>query len=168
MQISSSKLLTSEKMLLTDHKKANMFKAKILIEKVGTRYLTGALITPAGSSWPPPLPFHTALKTPQPNIFTPYQHGSPSQTHCHSNRQTTHTHSHTHTLTHTLTHSLTHTHTHTLSLSLTHTHTHSHTHTHTHTHADRDMYKKAWICSAEEFLELYDKVDAVVRNCLLR
>ena len=27
---------------------------------------------------------------------------------------------------------------------------------------------KAWICSAEEFLELYGKVDAVVRNCLLR
>ena len=27
---------------------------------------------------------------------------------------------------------------------------------------------KAWICSAEEFLELYGKVEAVVRNCLLR
>ena len=27
---------------------------------------------------------------------------------------------------------------------------------------------KAWICSAEEFLELYGKVAAVVRNCLLR
>ena len=26
---------------------------------------------------------------------------------------------------------------------------------------------KAWICSAEEFLELYGKVEAVVRNCLL-
>ena len=26
----------------------------------------------------------------------------------------------------------------------------------------------SWICSAEEFLELYGKVDAVVRNCLLR
>ena len=27
---------------------------------------------------------------------------------------------------------------------------------------------KAWICMAEEFLELYGKVEAVVRNCLLR
>ena len=27
---------------------------------------------------------------------------------------------------------------------------------------------KAWICSAEEFLELYGKVEAVVGNCLLR
>ena len=26
---------------------------------------------------------------------------------------------------------------------------------------------KAWICSAEKFLELYGKVEAVVRNCLL-
>ena len=26
---------------------------------------------------------------------------------------------------------------------------------------------KAWICSAEEFLELYGKVESVVRNCLL-
>ena len=30
----------------------------------------GALITSADNSWPPPLPFHTALKIPQPNIFT--------------------------------------------------------------------------------------------------
>ena len=27
---------------------------------------------------------------------------------------------------------------------------------------------KAWICSAEKFLELYGKVEAVVKNCLLR
>ena len=27
---------------------------------------------------------------------------------------------------------------------------------------------KAWICSAEEFLELYGNVEAVVRNCVLR
>ena len=42
---------------------------------------TGALITSADSSWPPSLPFHTALEIPQPNIFTLYQHGSSSQTH---------------------------------------------------------------------------------------
>ena len=47
-------------------------------------------------------------------------------------------------------------------------HTHTHTYWRTHTHAHRDiMYKKAWICSAEEFLELYGKVEAVFRNCLL-
>ena len=27
---------------------------------------------------------------------------------------------------------------------------------------------KAWICSAEEFLELYGKIEAVVRICMLR
>ena len=27
---------------------------------------------------------------------------------------------------------------------------------------------KVWICSAEEFLELYGKVEMVIRNCLLR
>ena len=27
---------------------------------------------------------------------------------------------------------------------------------------------KVWICSAEEFLELYGKVEAIIRNCLLR
>ena len=53
-------------MLLSEHKKGNMFKAKTLIEKVGTRYL----ITSADNSWSPPVPFHTALKIPQPNIFT--------------------------------------------------------------------------------------------------
>ena len=79
-------------MLLSEQKKGNMSKAKTLIEKVGTRYLkqvpwslqqtipghslylsvpqTGALITSADNSWPPPLPFHTALKLPQRNIFT--------------------------------------------------------------------------------------------------
>ena len=81
--------------------------------------------------------------------------------HIHSHTQT-HTHTHTHTLTHKNkpTHIVTH--------SLKHTQTHTHTHSRTHTHAHRDMYKKAWICSAEEFLELCGKVDTVVRNCLLR
>ena len=73
---------------------------------------------------------------------------------------------HTHTLPTCLTFIITHTqrkHTH------IHTHTHTkHTHWRIHTHAHTDMYKKAWICSAEEFLELYEKVEAVVRYCLLR
>ena len=33
---------------------------------------------------------------------------------------------------------------------------------------DGDHVDEAWICSAAEFLELYGKVEAVVRNCLLR
>ena len=85
-----------------------------------------------------------------------YQHVSPSQTHSltHINK---HIHSHTQqTFTHT------HTHTH------AHTHTLTHWYSHTHTHAYRDMYKNAWLCSAEELLELYGKVESVVRNCLLR
>ena len=72
----------AEKYSYRSTEKTNMFKAKRLIEKVGTRYLkTGALTTSADNSWPPPLPFHTALKIPQPNIFMLYQHGSSSQTH---------------------------------------------------------------------------------------
>ena len=117
-----------------------------------------------------------------------------THTHLHTHTHTfTHTltHSHTHIYTHTYTHTHTHTHTHSsaaehiLALSTwliitnklthidkqnTHSHTHTQTHTHwrTHTRALRDMYKKAWICSAEEFLELYGKVEEGARNCLLR
>ena len=50
----------------------------------------------------------------------------------------------------------------------THTHTHTHTHWRNHNHAHRYMCKKPWIRSAEEFLELYGKVEALVRICLLR
>ena len=32
----------------------------------------------------------------------------------------------------------------------------------------RTSSRRLWLCSAEEFLELYGKVEAVVRNCLLR
>ena len=71
-----------------------------------------------------------------------------------------HKHIHSHRQTHT--HSLIQTNSYSLSLS------HTHSLTHSHTHAHRDMYKKPWICSAEEFLELYGKVEAVGRNCLLR
>ena len=71
------------------------------------------MITSADNSWPPSLPFHTALKRPQPNIFTLYQHGSPSQTH-------TLTHIEKHTLTHIDKHKHTHTHTHTHTLKLAH------------------------------------------------
>ena len=105
--------VTNGKMIPLEHKKGNMFKAKTLIEKVDTRYLkqvplspqqtipdhrlylsapqTGALNTSADNSWPPPLPFHTALKIPQSNIFTLFQHGSSSQTH-----SLTHIDKHTH------------------------------------------------------------------------
>ena len=59
------------------------------------------------------------------------------------------------TLINTLTHINKHTNSHIDSLSLSHTHTHTHTHIHTLTHT-------------ETILELYGKVEAVVRNCLLR
>ena len=115
-----------------------MFKAKKTYWKGGYQLPPlGALITSADNYWPPPLPFHTTLKIPQPKIFMLYQHTSLSQIH-----------------------SLTH--------IDKHTHTHTHIYAHTHTQAHRDVYKKAWICSAEEFLELYGKEEAVVRNCLLR
>ena len=70
-------LIPAEKCSYRSIKKGNMFKAKTLIEKTGTRYLKqGDLITSADNSWPPPLPFHTALKIPQPNIFTIFIHVS--------------------------------------------------------------------------------------------
>ena len=46
-------------------------------------------------------------------------------------------------------------------------HTHKHTHKHTLTHTGTCI-TKVWICLAEEFLELHVKVEAVVRNRLLR
>ena len=50
-------------------------KQKRLIEKGGFQLpQPGALITSADNSWPPPLPFHTAPKIPQPNIFTLFIH----------------------------------------------------------------------------------------------
>ena len=87
----------------------------------------------------------------------------------HSHRQTTHTHKYTHTRTHTHTRTRTHTHTHTR----THTHTHAHTQTHAHTHALALTHTGICIRNREyvrlrNFLELYGKVEAVVRNCLLR
>ena len=157
-----------------------MSKAKTLIEKVGTRYLkqvpwssqqtipvhhlylsvpqTGTLIISADNYWPQPLPFHTALKIPQPNIFTlSYTHPCVRDCEC-------------------------------VSVcvcvcvclwvcvfvcvfvsvcvflcvcvcvcvckwvSV---------------FVMMSRGDKAWICSAEEFLELYGKVEAVVRNCVL-
>ena len=58
------------------------------------------------------------------------------------------------TLIHIDKHTLTHWLIHSYSLSLSHTHT--------------ETCIKTWICSSEEFLELYGKVEAVVRNFLLR
>ena len=80
-------------------KKANMFKAKRLIERGGTSYSTRCPdhLSRQFPTTAPPLPFHIALKIPQPDIFTLYQLGSPSQTHSliQSHRQIyTHTRSH--------------------------------------------------------------------------
>ena len=70
-------------------KKCSYRSAKNLIclkykdwSKIGGYQLphSGVLITSADNSWSPPLPFHTALKIHQLNIFTLYQHSSPSQT----------------------------------------------------------------------------------------
>ena len=67
--------------------------------------------------------FHTAIKIPQPNIFTHYQRDLPSNTHSltHIDKHT-HSHKETHTLVLIDKHTLTHTHT-------THTQTHTHRHT---------------------------------------
>ena len=71
---------------------------------------------------------HTHI--PQPNIFSLYQHGSPSQTYTVTHTRT-HTHTHAHTHTRTQTHA--HRHTHTDTRTLTHAHTHTDALTLTHT-----------------------------------
>ena len=114
---------------------------------------TSALITSGDNSWPSPLPFHTALKIPQPNIFTHF-YTYPCECECASLSERER-------------------------------------------ERERESVcvsewvcecvrvcvclckwvsvfvmmshvDKAWIYSAQEFLELYGKVEAVVRNWLLR
>ena len=127
---------------------------------------------------------HTELNTFLSRTYSRFINMAYHHKHTHSHRHIhtrarTHTHTHTHTFLsqtysrfismshhHKLTHIDKHTHTHSHTHSRTHTHAHTHTHWRTHTH--RDMYKKAWLCSAEEFLELYGNIEAVVSNCLLR
>ena len=122
---------------------------------------TDALITSADNSWQPPLPFHTALKIPQPNIFTlvcTYPCECECERECvwvsewvsvcewvcvcvyvcvcvcvfiYVSECVC------------------------LSVWVS-------------VFVMMSLVDKAWICSAEEFLELYGKVEAVVRNCLLR
>ena len=122
----------AEKCSYRSTQKANIFNAKT--NRKGGYQLpqTGALITSADNSSPSPLPFHTALKITQPNIFTLYQH--------------THIGKHTHLQTHTNTHTYTHTHSsakHILALlaCLTITnkliHIDKQTNKHTHTHGCR-------------------------------
>ena len=90
--VAKKRRVPAEKCSYRSMKKANMFKTKTLIEKVGTRYLkqvswsphqalsvhrlnlsvpqTGDLIISVDNSWPLTLPFHSALNIPQPNILT--------------------------------------------------------------------------------------------------
>ena len=120
----------AEKFSYWSTKKANkpMFKATILIEKGGFRLpQPGALITSTDNSWPPPLPFHTALKIHQ-RTYTRFINMPHPYKHSHSHRQK---HTHTGSFTHT------HTHTHTLTHWLTRTRTHTRTHAHTHTHTGK-------------------------------
>ena len=117
--------IPAEKCSYRNTGKANMFKAKTLIEKVGSSYLIGALIISQDNSWPPPLPLRTtALKIHQSNIFTLYQHGSSSQTHIDT---------HTHTVYSSAEHILALSTWLTFTNKLTHIDTNTHTHTHTHT-----------------------------------
>ena len=103
----------------------------------------GALITSADNFWPLPLPFHAALKIPQPNSrFINMPH---PQKQIHSLIQT---HIFTLSLIRSLAHLLPHTCMQACTHSLTHTHTHAHTHsltlthTHTHTHTYTDIFSK--------------------------
>ena len=92
-------------------------KQKDLIAEMGLSYLpqTDALITSANNSWPPHVPFHTALKIPQPEHIHALStwltiKNSHRKTHTHIDKNTN-SHIHSHTLTHTDTHTHTLTHT---------------------------------------------------------
>ena len=122
-------------MLLSEHKMANMFKAKRLIENGGTRYLNRR-------SYQLSRQFLITAST------FPYSSKNSSAEHIHTLRTCL-------ILMNTLIH-------------MTNRHTHTLTHSLTHTLTNTETYIKASICSAEEFLELYGKVEAVVRNCLLQ
>ena len=117
-----------------------MFKVKRLIEKRGTSYLNQVL-------WSPQQTIHHRL-------FLSIRSKNSSAEHIHNLPTCL-----------TLINTLTHIDNHILTYdSFTHTHARAHTHTLMHT----ETCIKMWICSAEEFLELYGKVEAVVRNFLLR
>ena len=60
------------------------------------------------------------------------------------------------------------THSHRQTHTQTHTHTHTHARAHARTRTHRDMYKKREYVRLRNFLELYGKVETMVRNCLLR
>ena len=167
----------------------DMSKAKLLwANRVYQIPQPAALITSADNH------FHVSLKIPQPNTFTLFPRLTLTNRLTHtlvhiSTRslgqavdwsvgqpasQPLTEPALTQPLNQSLRHSLSHSDTHSVTQSLIHTHTHTHTHslihsfTHSFTHTHRDMHKNAWVCSAEEFLELHGKVEAVVRNCLLR
>ena len=113
-------------MLLSEHKKSNMFKAKRLIEKgvppISTRcsdHLSRQFLI-------------TATSFPNSSKNSSDEHIRTLPTCLTLINPLTHIDKHTHT--HTLTHSL--------SLSLSVSLSLSLTHTHKHTHAHRDMYKK--------------------------
>ena len=99
-------------------KKANMFKAKRLIEKGGISYLNQVFLSTQQT-----IPDHRLHDT------FPYSSKNFSAEHIHTLPTCL-------TLINTLTHIDKHTHSHTDSF------THTNTHTHTHTHAHRDMYEK--------------------------
>ena len=70
-------------MLLSEHKKRLIcIKQKHWSKRYNVPQ-TGALIISADNSWPSLLPFHTALKISQPNIFTlPYKYPCVSECEC--------------------------------------------------------------------------------------
>ena len=97
-----------------------MFKAKTLIEKVGTRYLNRC-------------PDHLSRQFLTTASTFPYRSKNSSAEHIHILSTwfiITNTHTHSHRQTHTHTHS--HRQIHTMTHSLTHKHKHKNTHTHTH------------------------------------
>ena len=114
-------LETSGKCSYRSLKKANMFKAKRLIEKGGTSYLIQVFWSPQQTIPYHRLPFHTGLKIPDAeHIHTLPIYLTLINTFTHIDK---HTHTHSHTDSFTLSLSLS------LSLSLTHTHTYIHSRT---------------------------------------
>ena len=151
-------------MLYRSTEKANMFKAKRLIEKGGTRYLKQVLWSPQQTISDHRLYLSIQIWKFLSRIYSRFSKVAHHHKHTHSHKHThTHTHSsaehilalstwltirnklthidkHTHLHRQTHTHTHTHTHTQTHSLTYTNTHTRSDRQTHTLTHIDKHTH----------------------------
>ena len=134
--------ISAEKCSCRSTKKANVFKAKNWSKRGYQLPQPAALITSTDNSWPPPLSFHTSSKITQLNIFTLFICLCVRECVCVCVCVCVWMSQCVSVCV-------------CLSMWVS-------------VFVRVRHVGKVWICSAEEFLELCGKVEAVIRNCLLR